>query len=176
MTELVIGVLNSPGFGVILGALISIVTTVLANKHSFRLKNIEKQLQVSYDIRIAQIETLVELQSAVQKLGRANVQCCNSLLSDGLYADNGNRLIDPAIDEERRLLGTDVILLNSRIVSPDIRELVKEAASWNLWSNDPKEIERYMYDEADRINTAMEAIGKEIRVQQDSLSKVGDKW
>ena len=169
MYETFISIINSPGFGVVLGAAISIFTTTVTNRYTLKSKRVEKQLEVSYDIKLSQLNTLVDIQAAVQKLGRASVQCCNSLLNDGLRAENGNRLVDPAIDEERRLLGVDVILLNSRVISPDIRMKVKETASWGLWSNDAAEIQRYMHSEADKTNNAMEVIGAEIREIQDSL-------
>lgn len=166
---------NSAGFGAIVGGLISIFATIIANKYGVKLKRIEKQLDVAYDFKMSQLNVLIDLQAAVQKLGRANVKCCQSLLKDNLKLENGMRKIEPSIDEERNLVGVDVVLLNSRVNSAELRNVVNEAKTFNVLMNSDSEIERFMYESIERVNTAIDAIGAEIRRIQETLSKTSDK-
>lgn len=95
MGDFILAFTNSPGFGVVLGALISIITTLIANKYTLKAKRVEKQLEVTYEVKLTQLNTLVDLQTAIQNLGRANVECCQSMLHDNLHAENGTALLTP---------------------------------------------------------------------------------
>lgn len=169
MLSELITLVNSAGFGVVLGGVISIATTIITNKHGLRLKRIQKQLDIHYDLKLSQLSTLTDLQAAIQKLGRANVECCQSLLHDGLYLENGMRQIEPSVDEKRRLMGVDVILLNSRVDSAAVREAVDEARAFDLLIDTPSEIEAFMHKSTEAIGVAMDLIGSEIRRIQNSL-------
>ena len=171
----IVAIFNSSGFSAIVGGLLGIGAAIIANKYLLSSKRVEKQLEVAYNLKISQLDTLVSLQTAVQKLGRANVKCCQSLLRDNLRFENGMRKIEPSIDEERHLIGVDVALLNSRVNSPKIRSIVDKAKSFNILMNSDSEIEHFMYESVERVNEALDAIGVEIRSVQESLSKTSDK-
>lgn len=172
MIEAITNLINSPGFGVVLGAAISILTTFLANRYASKDKRRQRSLEITYDLKVRQLNLLIDLEKALQKYGRLHAQCQLSLLNDEIYAENGNRLIKPEIDEECRLAGIEVIILNSQIQSDIIRKKVDEALVSDSWSNDRLEIESFMHKSAQNINSALEALGDEIRNIQGSLSEV----
>lgn len=125
MIESVTSLINSPGFGVVLGAAISILTTFLANLYASKDKRRQRSLEITYDLKVRQLNLLIDLEKALQKYGRLHVQCQMSLINDELYAENGNRLIRPEIDEECRLAVVEVVTLNSQIQSDCIHEKVE---------------------------------------------------
>lgn len=174
MIESVTSLINSPGFGVLLGAAISILTTFLANQYASKDKRRQRSLEITYALEIRQLNLLVDLEKALQKYGRLHIQCQMSLLNDGIYAKNGNRLVRPEIDEDCRLAGVEVVVLNSQIQAEAIRKKVDEALAPDSWSNEEPEIESFMHESIDRLNSALEVIGDGIRDIQGSLSEVFD--
>ena len=129
-------------------------------------------LEVTYDLNVRQLNLLIDLQKAMQKYGRLNVQYQLNLINDELYAENGNRPADPEIDEQIRLIGVEVNLLNSQIQSDHIRQKVIEAMPTDSWSNDPMVINKFMHDTVSKITIAIEAVDKEVRAIERSLAKV----
>jgi hypothetical protein len=166
--------INSPGFGVILGAAISILTTVLTNRYVSADKLKQRALNVTYKLRVQQLNLLVDLQKALLRYGRLNVQCQLSLLQDGLYAENGARLIDDGLCEELRLVTVEVNLLSSQIQAEHIRQVVDDAIFPDSLSNDSKVIESFMFDVMKKVEFAVDEIGTAIRETQESLSKTFD--
>lgn len=164
--------INSPGFGVILGAAISILTTYLANRFTSKDKREQKSLEISYSLRVQQLNLLIELQEVLQEFGRLNAQCHWSLMKDNLFAENGNRLCDSELDEKCRLARAKVIQINSQIQSDFIREEVTTVIQIESWSNDLGVIENCLLESAVKLNSVIESIGSEIRSTQDSLSKI----
>lgn len=172
MLEAITNLINSSGFGVVLGAAISILTTLLATKSASKDKRQQRALDVTYDLKVRQLNLLIELQKAVQAYGRLTAQCQLSLLHDELYAENGNRLADPELEERRRLAGVEVNLLSSQIQSDAIRQKVHDSTGFDSLSNDPDVIKAFMFDSIAKIDDAIVAIGNEIRSIQGSLSSV----
>lgn len=172
MGDFVLAFINSPGFGVVLGAIISILTTLLANSQASKAKRTERALEVSYSLQMRQLNLLIDLQKALQQFTRLIVQCQLSLLNDGLYAKNGNRMVNHDIDEQCRLATVEVNLLNSQVQSSNIREKVKNAVSFDSFSNDPEVIEDFMHRTVTNSGIADEAIGEEIRKIQSALDNI----
>lgn len=120
-----------------------------------------------------ELEELVQLQEALQSWGRSYVQDRLSLMRDGLYADNGNRLSKDEYSEHLRADHAAVSLLASRVSCEELRGQITEMMQKSIaLTNNVEEINRIMDATIVLLSGCIERVGQEIRLKREELSKL----
>lgn len=164
---------NHTLMGVIVGALSSIGTTVLVNRGNSAVQRENRRYGSRLELIRGELEELVQLQEALQSWGRSYVQDRLSLMRDGLYADNGNRLSKDEYSEHLRADHAAVSLLASRVSCEELRGQITEMMQKSIaLTNNVEEINRIMDATIVLLSGCIERVGQEIRLKREELSKL----
>lgn len=159
--------------GVVVGALSSIGTTVLVNRGNSAIQRENRRYGARLELIKDELEELVQLQEALQSWGRSYVQDRLSLMRDGLYADNGNRLSKDEYSERLRADHATVSLLASRVGCEELRKQITEAMRKSIaLTNNVEEINRIMDTTIVLLSECIERVGQEIRLKREELSNL----
>lgn len=154
--------------GAVIGAGVSIGTTVLSNHHDDKVEKRKRSEEYKRKMEERQIENYEKLQEAVIDYARANVVEYNQIRD--LYA-SGVEYVNLRTDDEKgellRLSHVRYSILCARVLSDDVRGLAKKfddaVMNMTLLARDSKELETAFFAFGVATSELLDAIGVELR-------------
>ena len=155
-------------FGAVIGAGVSIGTTVLSNRHADKVEERKRADEYKRKMEEQQIENYEKLQEAVLGYARANV--VEYIQIRDLYASgvkHSELRTDDEKGEQLRLSQVRYSILCDRVLSDDVRDLAKKfndaVRNMTLMARNSQELETAFLTFGVATSELLDAIGVELR-------------
>ncbi len=155
--------------GTIVGALASMITTILSTRNSAWLHKQAVEQEKEERKRAFQRETLIELQNVMHDLMRlitqAHLEDAKAHYAGGIW---GKNLLSEEVSSGQRLARRKLVILIERIANDELREklkIVNGELSNSTDSGDLMDSEYKLHAAASKVTNVMEHIGQVLRSQ-----------